>query len=492
MRAFVERALLYYSGRVNRSDAGTRATWSENSERHVFAVLGRGLICFALFVLAIPSAAQQDSAPATSGPSPATNPGPDSLQAADDILATMSNLLSLPILHPVKKSIRSREQIRQYLLAEEKKDRDEAKDYADQKTLEEFGLIPKGYPLEESLNDILTEQIVGMYDPDEQEFFISDRADANALPMVMAHELTHALQDQHYHIDAWRDAAKPNDDAETARDAVLEGAATAAMVDYVGRNVHKGARDIPDIDISSILGDVNKSPELSKAPLIIRDELVFPYAAGVIFVQHVLRATAGWNDFGQVFANPPASTQQIMHPDLYLRHVQPVPVTLPDFSTLLPPEWKKLDENLMGEFGVQEILKQFLGADHATEIAPAWAGDRYAIFENQKTKRILLVFLLALNSDAHATHFFGAYSEVLDLKDPTRTMPLRQPNFYSFDTPDGGVFLRCAASECLDVEGADRLVFDRITHAIGWTANPDVPQPAERQSDPAATTVPAH
>jgi hypothetical protein len=486
----VGRTLLYYIGRVNPSEAGARVTRRGNTGRHIFAVLGRSWICFALLVLAIPAGAQQDSAPAAA-PGPATNPGPDSLQAADEVLATMSGLLSLPILHPVKKSIRSRDQIRQYLLAEEKKDRDEVKDYADQKTLEEFGLIPKGYPLEQSLNDILTEQIVGMYDPDQQEFFISDRADAAELPMVMAHELTHALQDQHYHIDAWRDAAKPNDDAELSRDSVLEGAATAAMIDYVGRDVHKTVRDAPDIDISSILGDPDKSPTLSKAPLIIRDELVFPYAAGLIFTQHVLRATSGWQDFGQVFADPPASTQQIMHPDLYLKHVQPVQVTLPDFSTLLSPEWKKLDENLMGEFGVQEILKQFLGAEHATDIAPDWAGDRYAIFENQKTKQILLVFLLALNSDAHATRFFGAYSEVLELKDTTRSNPLRQPEFYSFDTPDGGVFLRCVASECLDVEGADRIVFDRLTHAIGWSAIPDVPQPAGSQTAPTSSLIPA-
>jgi hypothetical protein len=446
-------------------------------------MLSRRAICFALLFVSLPAIAQQGRAPSPSASVPTGNPGTDSLQAADEVLATMSQLLSLPVLHPIKKSVRSREQIRQYLLAEEKKDRDEAKDYADQKALEKFGLIPKGYPLEQSLNDILTEQIVGLYDPDNEEFYISDRADPTDLRMVMAHELTHALQDQHYHIDSWREAAKPNDDAELARDAVLEGAATAAMIDYMFREQHKGARDIPDIDIASILGDVNSSPTLSKAPAIIRDELLFPYAAGAVFTQHFLRATSGWQDFGRVFANPPASTQQIMHPDLYLKNVRPVPVTLPDFSTLLAPEWKKLDENLMGEFGVQEILQQFLGKDRAHELAPAWAGDRYAIFENQQTKEILLVFLLDLDSDADAARFFDAYSEALESKDATRTNPFHQPNFLSFGSPDGGVFLRCAARECLDVEGTDRIVFDRITHSIGWSANPDASPPAASHSD---------
>jgi hypothetical protein len=442
----------------------------------ISAALGRRLTCFALLVLAIPAAAQQGQAPAPSSTGPTDNPGAESLQAADEVLATMSSLLSLPILHPIKKSLRTREQIRQYLEAEEKKDRDEAKDYADQKALEKFGLIPKGYPLEQTLNDILTEQIVGLYDPDQQEFYISDRADPAELRMVMAHELTHALQDQHYHIDAWREAAKPNDDAELARDAVLEGAATASMIDYLFRDQHKGVRDMGDIDPSVFLGDVDKVPELAKAPVIIRDELLFPYFAGLRFSQYFLKATGGWQDFGQVFANPPVSTQQIMHPDLYFKHVQPVAVTLPDFSTMLPTEWKKLDENLMGEFGVQEVLLTFLGKERAHALAPAWAGDRYAIFENQSTKQILLVFLLDLDNEADADRFFGAYSELLELKDAARTNLLHGPNFFSFDTPDGDVFFRCVASECLDVEGTDRIVFDRITHAIGWSANPDVPQ----------------
>jgi hypothetical protein len=241
-------------------------------------------------------------------------------------------------------------------------------------------LLPKDFPLEQTLNDILTEQIAGLYDPDGQEFFISDWTDPAELRMIMAHELTHALQDQHYHIDTWRDAAKPNDDAELARDSVLEGAAVAAMVDYMLRDQGKGVRDLPAIDPSLVIGDASSSPLLSKAPMVIRDELLFPYLAGMQFTQAVLKATNGWPDFGRVFANPPASTQQIMHPDLYLSGVTRAPIVLPDFSGLLPAEWKQLDSNLMGEFGLQEVLKQFLPDAQALAIAPTWAGERYAIF----------------------------------------------------------------------------------------------------------------
>ena len=149
------------------------------------------------------------------------------------MLAEMSKLLSLPILTPLKKSLRSRDEIRAYLLRKMKEDKDADKRYADQKTMEKFGLLPKDYPLEETLVKVLTEQIAGLYDPDSQEFFIADWNSPADERMVMSHELTHALQDQHFHIDKWTDAAKPNDDAELARDAVLEGSAIAATLDYL-------------------------------------------------------------------------------------------------------------------------------------------------------------------------------------------------------------------------------------------------------------------
>ena len=190
----------------------------------------------ALLFFAAGAAAQQSTHPPSFTP-PADQPSAEFLKAADQVLAEMSQLLSLPILSPLKKSIRSREQIRAYLLRKMKEDKDPAKQYADQKTMEKFGLLPKDYPLQQTLLKILTEQIAGLYDPEGHEFFIADWIDPADQRMVMAHELTHALQDQHFHIEQWTDAAKPNDDDELARDAVIEGSAVAAMLDYKLRDL---------------------------------------------------------------------------------------------------------------------------------------------------------------------------------------------------------------------------------------------------------------
>jgi len=129
----------------------------------------------------------------------------------------------------------------------------------------------------------------------------------------------------------------------------------------------------------------------------------------------------------------------------------------------------------MGEFGLLEILKQFLAKDRATNLAASWSADRYAMFENQKNKRTMLLFQVRLASDAAAARFQGAYSELLELKYDQRTNLLRRPNYFSFDTPEDGIFLRCVGDDCLILEGGARALFDRVTVEMGWPAGPAAP-----------------
>jgi hypothetical protein len=410
----------------------------------------------------------------------------DFMQAADEVLAQMSDILKLPVKEPLKKSLRSKQEIRDYLVREEKEDKNDAERYADDKALEAFGLIPKGFPLDSFMLDVLTDQVAGLYDPKGKEFYIADWIPVDEQRAVMAHELTHALEDQSFHIDPWIKAARPNDDAELARDSVSEGSAVAAMVDYSLRDEKMSVRDIPDVTVlirSGAIAEMDKDPKLSHAPIVIRDELLFPYLAGTFFSQQFLKEHTGWNDFKLVFANPPVSTQQILHPSLYFAGVKPESVTLPDWPALVPSDWKMLEENVMGEFGLAEILKQFLGQQRADALSPAWTGDRYAVFEDQKTKNTPLVFRLSLDKEEDAARFCGQYSEALELKYKERAELFRRPNYFQFQTPEGGVYLRCIDTACLTVERASRETYDKITRAIGW---PLAPAPA---ATPAAAGV---
>jgi hypothetical protein len=406
---------------------------------------------------------------------------PDFIKAADQVLLQMSQILSLPIKQPLKKSLRSKQEVRDYLVREDKEDKNDAERYADAKTLEAFGLIPKDFPLDSFMLDVLTDQVAGLYDPKAKEFYIADWIPVDEQKTVMSHELTHALEDQSFRIDDWIKAARPNDDAELARDSVSEGSAMAAMVDYQMLDQHIGVRELPDVTLlirAGAITEMDKDPNLAKAPIYIRDELLFPYLAGTGFTQEFLKAHSGWKDIHLVFENPPVSTQQILHPDLYLNGTKPVAATLPTWKGVVPENWKLLEENTMGEFGVGEVLKQFRKDNSEDPLSTAWKGDRYAVFEDAKSKTTPLVFRLVLDSPEDAARFFGQYSEALELKHSGRTNLLRRPNYFQFQTDSGGVFLRCVANTCLTVENATRETYDKIDKAIGWDPAPATPMAA--------------
>jgi hypothetical protein len=131
----------------------------------------------------------------------------------------------------------------------------------------------------------------------------------------------------------------------------------------------------------------------------------------------------------------------------------------------------------MGEFGLAEILKQFIDGNMADSLSPAWAGDRYAVFEDAKTKDTPLAYLLVLDNPEDAARFFGQYSEVLEKKHTAHSALFRRPeaDFFQFQTEHGGVFLRCVGATCLTVEGATRETYDKITRDLDW---PTAPAPA--------------
>lgn len=390
---------------------------------------------------------------------------------ADDVLHSVSQITGLSLLTPLKKTLRSREEIRAYVLREMDDEKNPAERYAAARSAEAFGLIPKGFPLENFMVELLTEQIAGLYDPKAQEFYIADWIPLDDQRMVMAHELTHALQDQHFQIEAWVKAARPNDDAELARESVLEGSAMAAMIDYLLKGTGHSVGDLPAIDPALFTGDMSKSPKLQEAPQFLKDAMIFPYLSGLSFSVAILKP-AGWSAVSDVFARPPVSTQQIMHPAFYKSGKVAAPVELPALEKLLGSNWTKLDENAMGEFGWKEVLKQFLGEEKGKTIASAWDGDRYAIYEQKDTKDLVLFARLRLDSEEHAGRFFTNYADALLKKYQQQTSPARTSGFFSFETPVGGVFLRCFGVDCIALEGANRAVFDGINDKLEWPTAP--------------------
>ncbi|HWZ96543.1 MAG TPA: hypothetical protein VN025_02160 [Candidatus Dormibacteraeota bacterium] len=441
--------------------------------RHFFR-----LVCILSFLSAGTSSAQApDSSPAPLDKKTTA----EFAAAADDVLQQMSQITGLKLRVPLKKTLRSRDDIRAYLIRQMNDDKNPRERYADTRAAEAFGLLPPNFDIDPFMIDLMTEQIAGLYDPKSHEFYIADWIPLVQQKPVMAHELTHALEDQYFHIEEWVKAVHANGDATLARDAVLEGSAMAAMFDYMLQGTGHTLKDLPDFDPSMLMGDLADSPKLQKAPPFIKDTLLFPYMSGFRFNLSAMKP-AGWSSLSSIFNKPPLSTQQILHPELYKAGKVPRIVSVPNFEKPLGPDWVKLEDDTLGEFGWREVLKQFIDTKRAVSLAENWEGDHYIVYEHKETKKLVLATRISLASEEAAARFLGQYSEALEKKYAERQHLLRRPDFFSFETPNGGVFLRCAGTDCIVLEGTNRGVFAHWNSELKWPPLPEQPQKPE--SDP--------
>jgi hypothetical protein len=435
--------------------------------RSTFLTTSAILFGFLLGPQALPAQQPAPAPPASAGGAASA----DFLKTADEVLADMSQITGWKLKSPLKKSLRSREEIRAYVIRQMDDEKDAKERYASRRSAEAFGLLPKGFPLDDFLVNLLTEQIAGLYDPKAHEFYIAAWITPEDQRMVMAHELTHALEDQYFPVEDWVKAARPNDDAELARESVLEGSAMAAMLEYMLRDKNLTLRDLPDVDPSAFVGDMADTPILKKAPPFIKDSLMFPYFSGLTFSISVLKG-GGWRSFDGVFAKPPANTQQVLHPDIYRAGKVPEPLKI-DLPDGVPGnDWILLEQNHLGEFGWTEVGKQFLDEQRAKEIAAAWDGDIYSTYELKDGKSLLLFTRIRLTSEAITADFFTEYSQALEKKYPSRTHVAAGQNYLSFDSPAGPISFRCVLKECITQEGGDRALFLQWTKKLAW------PEPA--------------
>lgn len=244
--------------------------------------------------------------------------------------------------------------------------------------LQHCGLLPAGVDLKELVVRLYTEQVAGYYDPQVKTFYLADWLPQLLQTAVVAHEITHALQDQHFDLATWLGEASPADDTSLARVSVTEGDAMAAMLAYLLIPAGVSIDQLPD-PATLLQGEsqaiAQAYPTFDQAPRALQRILLFPYVEGTGFVLAALRE-GGWRSVDALYVDPPTSTEQILHPSLYWENRdEPRPVAAPrrrDGSEVLT-------EGSWGEFGTGLILEAALG-EPAAESASGWDGDRYALY----------------------------------------------------------------------------------------------------------------
>jgi hypothetical protein len=270
---------------------------------------------------------------------------------------------------------------------------------ADQRTLVAFGLLEPDTDLRALRARLLRENIAGFYDerPGRKRLY-SISAERRLTPMnqlVMAHELRHALQDQYVELAGLLPSAVSDfDDRRLALMSLLEGDATLVMERFLLRrlSIPGGAADAPDLS-----GMTMPAPPVAGAPPVLRDQLVQPYLVGRDFAQAVLRA-GGWDALKQAWQEPPASTEQVLHPEKFLKREAPFGVRL----YYAPAGARLLQEGVLGEL----LVRTLLGDETGGAASAGWGGDAFRVWD--VGGRTLLVWRSVWDTSEDAAEFATA------------------------------------------------------------------------------------
>jgi hypothetical protein len=357
----------------------------------------------------------------------------------------------------------SKEQVNEFLKKRIKDTSTPEEVRAEELTLKKFGLIPQDFDLAKNEVDLLTEQAAAFYDYDRKKLFITDSTSSDSQAPVLAHELSHALADQNYNLARFIKQGRKSDDGSTARLAVMEGQATWMMSEYLARQAGTSLKDSATLAATMAQmaagdegGDNNKSdgefPVFDKEPLYLKSTLIFPYTKGMNFQQAVLMHDPQ-KGFGEVFLHPPASTQQILHPEKYFDHVQP---TNPDLPVVhLPHGYKGLVGGELGELEQGILLDQYVGKTRSANLVPHWRGCNFELLENKKAGRVVLLYATEWDSEEQATRYFAAYREVMRKKWNKMTVSSEEPDALIGTGDDGRFELRRKGVIVTSVEGLD-------------------------------------
>jgi hypothetical protein len=307
------------------------------------------------------------------------------------------------------------------------------------------GLLPANYPLREKYIDLLGEQVAAFYDQHAHKLFMYEDAtlDNAQNRVVLAHELTHGLQDQYFGLKRLPLEIKTNDDQAAAASALVEGDATLVMSEFMMKNMSR--QMFKDSMLASFTQNMK---QLETAPRFLREMLVFPYLRGQEFCA-ALYGQGGYEAVSKAYAHPPTSTAQILHPQKYMSNPREEPIAVEWTETKVKGE-APLGDNTVGEMGLRILLTEWLDAATGERVAAGWRGDRYLYFAGGQG----IVWKTIWSSPAQATAFFEAEKKLLE-KRHQLTNPQSAERTYSADAPRAVRIRLTDANEVIVIDAKD-------------------------------------
>ena len=435
-------------------------------------------------------------------------------RSVDEILSFVSKDTGLAIKSPVKRELAGREQVRKYVQTHMQDDKDAQRLARSEASMKKFGLLPQDFDLRKLLLDLLEDQVAGYYDPKTKTVYLLDWVPPEQQRPVLAHELTHALQDQNFGLDKWLQVSDDDqrdnpdnldagpDEEQAARQAVSEGQGMAVMMDYVLEPTGQTLADMPtmgEVFKQQTMERVGDSPILAGAPMYLREMVIFPYTYGLTFLEDLLTRGGKEMAFAGAFKNPPHDTREIMEPDSYLDGHHVDPIRLPKLAPLLKKNYVGYDSGAVGEFDVYILLKQYSGPELAAKLSPAWRGGIYYLGRRKDAKPsrpdgpfamndLALLYVSNWATPEDAGYFAKAYSLWLPKKYMSVT-PVAEQKGRAWNTEQGTVSIEVSGSRVLVMESFDAVTAAALRDKVLPRASESAPQPRHDVASPVWATL---
>jgi len=351
--------------------------------------------------------------------------------SVDEILEFDSKQTGLPIKHEVKRKLTSRDEVVSYL-TKHMNDEDTRRLRRSELVLKKFGLLPRDFDLQTFLVALLKEEVAGYYDPKTKTVNLLDWVPIEEQEPVMAHELTHALQDQDVNLQKWMRRGEKdlgeikkdptpadieNDEMDNAREAVVEGQAQAIMFQYAiaptGHSIATSPELVKAMEEETLTGTPG-TKVFNDAPIFMKESMTFPYSYGMNFVVELMQKGGKDKAFAALLHNPPHTTRQIMQPETYLSGERIPPMSIPDFKHDFK-DYEKFDIGAMGEFDVAVLVQQYVGKGASKKVYPDWRGGYYyaAKWRSNTAAPLGLLFVSRWATPESASRFAGIYAHSL-------------------------------------------------------------------------------
>ncbi|MFA5794384.1 MAG: hypothetical protein WC980_04875 [Candidatus Brocadiia bacterium] len=413
---------------------------------------------------------------------------------------TISRLRDLEFKTSVAVDSKNRDALKRKMVEDFEKSANPEETAKIKKALVKFGLVPPDINLDKFMADLYTEQIAGYYDAEAKELYtispgsetkVETQKEIFGVPwerLTVVHEMTHALQDQHFDLLTMPMDSIENDDLASAVKALVEGEATFMMYDYLFRQGGLNLLLFPDVSDQGEEAPAGANETvLDQAPPYIKQGLLFPYVKGLEFVKFIKRRE-GWAGIDKVYSDLPSSTEQIIHPEKYLTESRDYPITvgLPELKDVLPPDkWPLQLQNVMGEFNVELLLRQFLPTLKTERIAEGWGGDEFAVWENKASGQLLLAWFTNWDTVRDAKDFFIAYNKLINRKYKGLESLKKEPTLRTWKEAgkDSFIFLERQEQDVLIVEGVPQELLEAFTGTV-WKDTTKEPLKKVKRLDP--------